>query len=93
MVAVTKVILSIYSPAEVEQTEVSRIIPLSFDSDANSGLAGETNSGQLVPFTGGTKLTLAPESERNATCIVAGNDRLDSENCTGDNSQIFTILT
>ncbi|KAI0873321.1 hypothetical protein GGS24DRAFT_399642 [Hypoxylon argillaceum] len=54
---------------------------------------GETNSGQLVPFTGGNKLTLAPESERNATCIVAGSDRLDSESCTGDSSQVFTILT
>ncbi|KAI1122541.1 hypothetical protein F5Y10DRAFT_253868 [Nemania abortiva] len=54
---------------------------------------GETNSGQLVPFTGGTKLTLAPESERNATCIVAGNNRLDSESCTGDSSQVFTIAS
>ncbi|KAJ8131170.1 hypothetical protein O1611_g2454 [Lasiodiplodia mahajangana] len=54
---------------------------------------GETNSGQLIPFTGGTKLTLAPESERNATCIVPGNDRLDSDSCTGDSSQVFTIIS
>ncbi|KAH8164357.1 hypothetical protein CIB48_g3910 [Xylaria polymorpha] len=54
---------------------------------------GETNNGQLVPFTSGTQLTLAPESERNATCIVAGNDRLDSAPCAGDNSQVFKILT
>ncbi|KAI1170152.1 hypothetical protein F4777DRAFT_136409 [Nemania sp. FL0916] len=53
---------------------------------------GEINSGQLIPFTGGTKLTLAPESERNATCIVAGNDRLDSAPCASDNSQVFTII-
>ncbi|KAI8944983.1 hypothetical protein F4801DRAFT_157303 [Xylaria longipes] len=55
--------------------------------------SGETNSGQLVPFTGGTQLTLAPVSERNATCIVPGNDRLDSARCSGDNSQVFKILT
>ncbi|KAI1747877.1 hypothetical protein F4782DRAFT_543194 [Xylaria castorea] len=54
---------------------------------------GETNSGQLVPFTGGTQLTLAPESEQNATCIVPGNDRLDSAPCASDNSQVFKILT
>ncbi|KAI0912945.1 hypothetical protein F4823DRAFT_622549 [Ustulina deusta] len=53
---------------------------------------GETNSGQLVPFTGGTQLTLAPESERNVTCIVSGNDRLDSAPCTNDDSQVFKIL-
>ncbi|KAF2972431.1 hypothetical protein GQX73_g1077 [Xylaria multiplex] len=54
---------------------------------------GETNNGQLVPFTGGTQLILAPESERNATCIVPGNDRLDSAPCADDDSQIFKILT
>ncbi|KAI1739921.1 hypothetical protein F4680DRAFT_128555 [Xylaria scruposa] len=54
---------------------------------------GETNSGQLIPFTGGTQLTLAPESENNATCIVPGNARLDSAPCAGDNSQVFKILT
>ncbi|KAI0103850.1 hypothetical protein GGR51DRAFT_561506 [Nemania sp. FL0031] len=54
---------------------------------------GETNSGQLIPFTGGNKLTLAPESEGNATCIVPGDDRLDSDNCTGDSSQVFTIIS
>ncbi|KAI1188322.1 hypothetical protein F5B17DRAFT_274726 [Nemania serpens] len=54
---------------------------------------GETNSGQLVPFTGGTQLILAPESERNATCLVPGNDRLDSAPCAGGSSQAFTIRT
>ncbi|KAI1114606.1 hypothetical protein F5Y14DRAFT_441124 [Nemania sp. NC0429] len=54
---------------------------------------GETNSGQLVPFTGGTQLILAPESERNATCLVPGNNRLDSAPCAGGNSQAFTIKT
>ncbi|KAI0834520.1 hypothetical protein F5Y06DRAFT_156441 [Hypoxylon sp. FL0890] len=54
---------------------------------------GETNNGQLVPFTGGTSLVFAPESERNATCIVAGNGRLDSAPCANDDSQVFTILT
>ncbi|KAI1773611.1 hypothetical protein F4818DRAFT_95600 [Hypoxylon cercidicola] len=54
---------------------------------------GETNSGQLVPFTGGTSLVFAPESERNATCLVPGDGRLDSAPCAGDNSQVFTILT
>ncbi|KAI1373052.1 hypothetical protein F4677DRAFT_448879 [Hypoxylon crocopeplum] len=53
---------------------------------------GETNSGQLVPFTGDTSLVFAPESERNATCIVAGNGRLDSAPCANDGSQEFTIL-
>ncbi|KAI0430490.1 hypothetical protein F5Y09DRAFT_228625 [Xylaria sp. FL1042] len=54
---------------------------------------GDTNNGQLVPFTGGTQLMLAPESERNVTCIVPGNDRLDSAPCANDDSQIFKILT
>ncbi|KAI1306591.1 hypothetical protein F5Y03DRAFT_134801 [Xylaria venustula] len=54
---------------------------------------GDTNNGQLVPFTGGTQLTLAPESEGNATCIVPGNDRLDSAPCASDGSQVFKILT
>ncbi|KAI0597564.1 hypothetical protein F4775DRAFT_559698 [Biscogniauxia sp. FL1348] len=53
---------------------------------------GDTNNGQLVPFTGGTSLILAPESERNATCIVPGNGRLDSTSCSNDGSQVFTIL-
>ncbi|KAI0199896.1 hypothetical protein F4808DRAFT_195040 [Astrocystis sublimbata] len=54
---------------------------------------GETNSGQLVPFTGGKQLTLAPVSEQNATCIVPGDDRLDSAPCASDELQIFKILT
>ncbi|KAI0880750.1 uncharacterized protein GGS22DRAFT_79633 [Annulohypoxylon maeteangense] len=53
---------------------------------------GDTNNGQLVPFTGGISLVFAPESERNATCIVAGNGRLDSAPCANDGSQAFTIL-
>ncbi|KAI1277585.1 hypothetical protein F5Y07DRAFT_79893 [Xylaria sp. FL0933] len=54
---------------------------------------GDTNSGQLVPFAGGTQLTLAPESEGNVTCIVPGDDRLDSAPCTNNDSQVFKILT
>ncbi|KAI8626090.1 hypothetical protein F5Y19DRAFT_232389 [Xylariaceae sp. FL1651] len=54
---------------------------------------GDTNNGQLVPFTGGNQLVLAPESERNVTCLVPGNGRLDSTACSNDNSQVFTILT
>ncbi|KAI0405636.1 hypothetical protein F4802DRAFT_606667 [Xylaria palmicola] len=54
---------------------------------------GETNSGQLVPFTGGTQLTLAPQSEGNATCIVPGDGRLDSARCADNGSQVFTVLT
>ncbi|KAI1477276.1 hypothetical protein F4774DRAFT_427297 [Daldinia eschscholtzii] len=53
---------------------------------------GETNNGQLVPFTGGTNLVFAPESERNATCIVPGDGRLDSAPCAGDSTQVFTIM-
>ncbi|KAI0805213.1 hypothetical protein GGR55DRAFT_283549 [Xylaria sp. FL0064] len=54
---------------------------------------GDTNSGQLIPFTGGSQLILAPESERNVTCIVPGNDRLDSAPCANNDSQVFKILT
>ncbi|KAI1758656.1 hypothetical protein GGR53DRAFT_221062 [Hypoxylon sp. FL1150] len=54
---------------------------------------GETNNAQLVPFTGETSLVFAPESERNATCIVSGDGRLDSAPCANDGSQVFTILT
>ncbi|KAI1639155.1 hypothetical protein F4809DRAFT_596828 [Biscogniauxia mediterranea] len=53
---------------------------------------GDTNNGQLIPFTGSTSLVLAPESERNATCIAPGNGRLDSTACSNDRSQVFTIL-
>ncbi|CAJ2506743.1 Uu.00g079290.m01.CDS01 [Anthostomella pinea] len=54
---------------------------------------GLTNTGQLIPFTGGTDLVLAPESDRNVTCIVPGTGRLDSAPCSNDGSQVFTILT
>ncbi|KAI0512733.1 hypothetical protein F5B22DRAFT_648322 [Xylaria bambusicola] len=54
---------------------------------------GETNNGQLVPFTGGTQFALAPVSERNATCIIPGSDRLDSTPCTDDDSQLFKVIT
>ncbi|KAI1105682.1 hypothetical protein F4804DRAFT_118075 [Jackrogersella minutella] len=53
---------------------------------------GGTNNGQLVPFTGGTGLVFAPESERNVTCIVPGDGRLNSAPCANDGSQVFTIL-
>ncbi|OTB04796.1 hypothetical protein M426DRAFT_320385 [Hypoxylon sp. CI-4A] len=53
---------------------------------------GYTNDGQLVPFTGGMRLTFAPESEHNATCIVPGDGRLDSAPCANDDSQVYTIL-
>ncbi|KAJ3576443.1 hypothetical protein NPX13_g3698 [Xylaria arbuscula] len=54
---------------------------------------GDTNSGQLIPYTGGTQLVLAPVSERNVTCIVPASDRLDSAPCIDDNSQLFKILS
>ncbi|KAI1359715.1 hypothetical protein F5Y08DRAFT_318878 [Xylaria arbuscula] len=54
---------------------------------------GDTNTGQLIPYTGGTQLVLAPVSERNVTCIVPASDRLDSAPCTDDNSQLFKILS
>jgi hypothetical protein len=60
---------------------------------ANSASEGATNDGQLVSFTGGTQLVLAPQSERNATCIVPGNGRLESAPCANDDSQVFTIVT
>lgn len=91
MAVARQAILSLYSPAGVGQTEVGHITP-SASNDTNNAEGGETNSGQLVPFTGGTQLTLAPESERNVTCIVSGNDRLDSAPCTNDDSQVFKIL-
>ncbi|XDG00398.1 hypothetical protein ABKA04_000013 [Annulohypoxylon sp. FPYF3050] len=52
---------------------------------------GDTNNGQLIPFTGGNSTVFAPASERNATCLVAGDGRLDSAPCTNDGSQVFTI--
>ncbi|KAI1338230.1 hypothetical protein F5Y15DRAFT_135795 [Xylariaceae sp. FL0016] len=54
---------------------------------------GLTNAGQLIPFTGGTSLLLAPESEKNATCIVPGDGRLDSAPCSNVETQRFTIVT
>ncbi|KAK9782349.1 hypothetical protein SCARD494_13657 [Seiridium cardinale] len=52
---------------------------------------GETSNGQLVPFTGETSLVFAPLDAANATCIVAGDGRLDSSACTNDGTQVFTI--
>ncbi|KAI0144671.1 hypothetical protein GGR57DRAFT_323904 [Xylariaceae sp. FL1272] len=54
---------------------------------------GETNSGQLIPFTGGTNFVFAPESEGNSTCIVPGDSNLVSAPCAGDGTQVFTILS
>lgn len=57
----------------------------------STSLEGETSSGQLVPFTGGTSLVLAPIDAANVTCIVPGDGRLDSAPCVDDQTQVFTI--
>ncbi|KAH8673379.1 hypothetical protein BX600DRAFT_204590 [Xylariales sp. PMI_506] len=55
--------------------------------------SGQTNTGQLIPYTSGTTFVMAPEDAANATCIIAGNGRLDVAPCANDGTQVFTILT
>ncbi|KAH6653960.1 hypothetical protein BKA67DRAFT_592309 [Truncatella angustata] len=53
---------------------------------------GETNTGQVFPYTGGSSLVLAPLDAANATCLEPGNGRfLDSGSCTNDGTQTFVI--
>ncbi|CAI4219079.1 unnamed protein product [Parascedosporium putredinis] len=53
---------------------------------------GETNTGQLVSFNGETELAFAPVSENGRTCLVDGQGRVDSAACSGNASQVFTIV-
>lgn len=53
--------------------------------------SGSTNSGQLFPFTGERHFKLAPVSEGNVTCIVPGQERLDSGPCTEGEEALFSV--
>lgn len=56
---------------------------------------GAVTNSQLFPFTAGeTSLTLAPENQNGATCLVPLNGKLDEANCAaGDATQVYTIET
>ncbi|KAK4177279.1 hypothetical protein QBC36DRAFT_185428 [Triangularia setosa] len=53
---------------------------------------GETDGAQLFPFLGQTSFALAPQNERNQTCVVPGNDRLETGPCATDGSELFSIF-
>ncbi|KAK4138141.1 hypothetical protein BT67DRAFT_1056 [Trichocladium antarcticum] len=53
---------------------------------------GETDGSQLFPFIGQTSFALAPRNENNKTCILPGNDKLDSGPCPTDGSQLFSVF-
>ncbi|KAK3340039.1 hypothetical protein B0H65DRAFT_246918 [Neurospora tetraspora] len=53
---------------------------------------GETSTGQQFPFNGATSFALAPLSEKGSTCLIAGNERVDSGACPDDGSQLFSIF-
>jgi hypothetical protein len=57
-------------------------------------LGGAVTNSQLFPFAAGeTSLTLAPENQNGATCLVPLNGKLDEANCaSGDASQLYTIV-
>jgi hypothetical protein len=59
---------------------------------ANDLVDGETDGNQLFPFIGQTSFALAPGNENNRTCILPGNDRLESGPCPDDGSQLFSIF-
>ncbi|KAL2136363.1 hypothetical protein VTI74DRAFT_4195 [Chaetomium olivicolor] len=53
---------------------------------------GQTDGNQRFPFIGQTSFAFAPGNERNKTCILPGNGRLDSGPCPTDGSQLFSIF-
>lgn len=53
---------------------------------------GETDGAQLFPFLGQTSFALAPQNERNQTCVVPGNERLETGPCATDGSELFSIF-
>ncbi|CAM1510186.1 Fc.00g005210.m01.CDS01 [Cosmosporella sp. VM-42] len=53
---------------------------------------GQTDQAQLYPFDGTNNIVLAPASGSNETCLIAGDERVDSAPCTNDAGQVFEIV-
>ncbi|KAH8596874.1 hypothetical protein B0O99DRAFT_569473 [Bisporella sp. PMI_857] len=54
---------------------------------------GGTTGSQLFPFTAGeTSIELAPINEQGQKCLVDNAGKLDQTACTGDKSQLFSIV-
>lgn len=84
----------LFSRAEEGPPEVRlpRDSPLYIVDIANDLAEGETDSAQLYPFDGTDSIVLEPVNGNGQFCLEAGNERLDSAACTGDQSQAFELV-
>ncbi|PTB49450.1 hypothetical protein M431DRAFT_97524 [Trichoderma harzianum CBS 226.95] len=55
--------------------------------------SGKTATSQLFPFKAGdNNIVLTPASATNTTCLVAGADRVESAQCSGQKDQTFELV-
>ncbi|KAL7958542.1 hypothetical protein V8C34DRAFT_282576 [Trichoderma compactum] len=55
--------------------------------------SGKTTTSQLFPFKAGdNNILLTPASATNTTCLVAGADRVESAQCSGQKDQVFELV-
>ncbi|KAL7935594.1 hypothetical protein V8C35DRAFT_258259 [Trichoderma chlorosporum] len=55
--------------------------------------SGQTAASQLFPFVAGSNnILLTPASATNQTCLIAGSDRVESAQCSGQKDQIFELV-
>ncbi|PTB65243.1 hypothetical protein BBK36DRAFT_165629 [Trichoderma citrinoviride] len=55
--------------------------------------SGLTASSQLFPFEAGTDtILLTPNSATNQTCLIAGTDRVEAAQCSGQQDQVFELV-
>jgi hypothetical protein len=53
---------------------------------------GETDFAQLFPYDGSDSIVLEPQSSRGASCLIAGDERLDAANCNKGDDQKWDIV-
>ncbi|EHK21414.1 uncharacterized protein TRIVIDRAFT_125871, partial [Trichoderma virens Gv29-8] len=55
--------------------------------------SGQTATSQLFPFKAGSNnILLTPASANNKTCLVAGANRVESAQCSGQKDQVFELV-
>ncbi|KAL6859238.1 hypothetical protein J3F83DRAFT_763349 [Trichoderma novae-zelandiae] len=55
--------------------------------------SGQTATSQLFPFEGGSDtILLTPNSANNQTCLIAGTDRVEAAQCSGQKDQVFELV-
>lgn len=58
-----------------------------------NSIGGKTATSQLFPFKAGdNNIVLTPASATNTTCLVAGADRVESAQCSGQKDQTFELV-